>query len=98
MAIHIAITRRVRPGCEAEFQAALRGFFQASFAHDGVYPTGLVMSIFVVPHLHGYPRSLAALVTGVFMVLCLTWVVMPFVTRLLHGWLNPPSSNKETNP
>jgi uncharacterized protein len=36
MAIHIAISRRVRPGCEAEFQRALQEFFQASFAHSGV--------------------------------------------------------------
>ena len=36
MPIHIAITRRARPGCEAEFQAALREFFQTSFAHGGV--------------------------------------------------------------
>jgi uncharacterized protein len=36
MPIHVAITRRVKPGCEAEFQLALREFFQASFAHDGV--------------------------------------------------------------
>jgi hypothetical protein len=36
MPIHIAITRRVRPGCEAEFQQALREFFQASFSHGGV--------------------------------------------------------------
>jgi uncharacterized protein len=36
MPIHIAITRRVRPGCEAEFQSALREFFQTSFAHGGV--------------------------------------------------------------
>jgi antibiotic biosynthesis monooxygenase (ABM) superfamily enzyme len=36
MPIHIAITRRVRPGCEAEFQHALREFFQTSFAHGGV--------------------------------------------------------------
>ena len=36
MPIHVAITRRVRPGCEAEFQAALREFFQNSFAHGGV--------------------------------------------------------------
>jgi len=28
MSIHIAITRRVRPGREAEFQVALREFFQ----------------------------------------------------------------------
>ena len=31
MPIHIAITRQVRPGCEAEFQQALREFFQTSF-------------------------------------------------------------------
>ena len=36
MPIHIAITRRVRPGCEAEFQQALREFLQVSFAHGGV--------------------------------------------------------------
>jgi uncharacterized protein len=36
MPIHIAITRRVRPGCEAEFQQALHEFFQMSFAHSGV--------------------------------------------------------------
>src|SRR6185503_458174 len=36
MPIHIAITRRVRPGCEVEFQQALREFLQTSFAHGGV--------------------------------------------------------------
>src|SRR5258708_25715638 len=35
MPIHIAITRRVRSGCETEFQQALRKFFQASFAYGG---------------------------------------------------------------
>lgn len=35
--IHIAITRRVRPGCEVEFQQGLREFFQTSFAQDGVW-------------------------------------------------------------
>lgn len=36
MSIHVAIIRRVRPGHEAEFQAALREFLQTSFAHGGV--------------------------------------------------------------
>jgi antibiotic biosynthesis monooxygenase (ABM) superfamily enzyme len=36
MPIHIAITRQVRPGCEAEFQQALREFFQTSHAHPAV--------------------------------------------------------------
>lgn len=36
MPIHVAITRRVRAGCEAEFQDALREFLQDSFSHHNV--------------------------------------------------------------
>jgi uncharacterized protein len=36
MPIHIAITRRVRPGCEAEFQEALHAFLRDSFSHESV--------------------------------------------------------------
>ena len=42
MPIHIAITRRVRPGCESEFQQALLEFMQASFNHDGVLGASLL--------------------------------------------------------
>jgi antibiotic biosynthesis monooxygenase (ABM) superfamily enzyme len=41
--IHIAITRRVQPGCEAEFQQALREFFQHSFAHGGVLGATMIV-------------------------------------------------------
>lgn len=41
--VHIAITRRVRSGCEAEFQQALREFIQTSFAHSGVLGAGMVV-------------------------------------------------------
>src|SRR5215212_9699679 len=43
MAIHVAITRRVRPGCEAEFQEALRGFFQSSFSQTGVLGASMLV-------------------------------------------------------
>ena len=43
MSIHIAITRRVRPGREAEFQVALREFFQTSFAHGGVLGATMIV-------------------------------------------------------
>lgn len=43
MPIHVAITRRVRPGCEAEFQAALREFFHESFAHSAVLGATLLV-------------------------------------------------------
>jgi antibiotic biosynthesis monooxygenase (ABM) superfamily enzyme len=43
--IHIAITRRVRPGCESEFQQALHEFIQASFAHGGVLGAGMFVPL-----------------------------------------------------
>jgi len=43
MPIHVAITRRVRPGCEAEFQQALREFFQTSLAHGGVLGATMIV-------------------------------------------------------
>lgn len=43
MPVHVAITRRVRPGREAEFQAALREFFHESFAHSAVLGATLLV-------------------------------------------------------
>ena len=40
---HIVITRRVRPGCEADFQKALREFFQESFGHNGVLGASMIV-------------------------------------------------------
>jgi len=34
--VHVAITRRIKPGCEQEFQAALKEFFAKSLAQRGV--------------------------------------------------------------
>jgi len=41
--IHVVITRRVRPGCEAQYQEALRKFFQTSFAHEGVLGASMIV-------------------------------------------------------
>jgi uncharacterized protein len=41
--IHIAITRRVKPGCEAEFQKLLQEFFKTSFAHIGVHGASMLV-------------------------------------------------------
>ena len=43
MPIHVAITRRVRPGCEAEFQQALREFFRTSFSQGGVLGATMIV-------------------------------------------------------
>jgi antibiotic biosynthesis monooxygenase (ABM) superfamily enzyme len=175
MPIHIAITRRVRPGHEAEFQQALREFLQTSFAHGGVqgasmltpppgsdtreygilrtfaneaernafyesqmfktwearartltegepvyrklhgleawfrssqnpparwkmavatllgvYPTSLFLAFTAGKVVHAWPMAARSLAIAACMVALLTWVVMPVVTRLLHGWLHSP--------
>lgn len=41
--IHVAITRRVKPGKEAEFRQALREFLQASFNDEGVIGAGMIV-------------------------------------------------------
>lgn len=173
--VHIAITRRVKPGCEVEFEQALREFIQASFAHGGVLGARMfvplpgsssreygVLRTFhntqerddfyksplfkawqervkpltedepVYRELHGLevwfrdagqpnpPQWKMALVTyigvdvvttlwlwilgpfiqnwpflirnsafNVVVVVCLTWVAMPLLTRAFHGWLQP---------
>lgn len=180
MPIHIAITRRVRPGCEGEFQLALREFFQASFSHDGVvgvqllapppgsdsreygilrtfadekerdafyqspmfkawdekartltegepvyrqlhgleawfrapnppprwkmavatflgvFPTAMILSLVVGQAIASWPFILRNAVFNAFVVVFLTWIVMPLVTRVLHIWLHSQTKGKYT--
>jgi antibiotic biosynthesis monooxygenase (ABM) superfamily enzyme len=42
MAIHVAITRKVKPGHEAAFEESLREFFQESLDHRGVLGVHLI--------------------------------------------------------
>lgn len=193
MAIHVAITRRVKPGREAEFQAALREFVVASLAREGVlgvhmlapapggsssgfssgqatgrsgeygilrtfadeaerdafyrsplyeawlarvapltdgdcsrrelsgleawfrgtsalpprwkmatatllgvYPTSLFLSLTVAEVAHDWPFLLRNLAVAASMVAVLTWLVMPRVTRMLHGWLHSTNPEERT--
>ena len=176
MPVHIAITRRVRRGCEAEFQQALREFFKASFDHDavlgvtmltpppgsdsrefgilrtftneqardefyasamfkaweerckpltdggwsyrqlhgleawfrspedapprwkmatvtlvGVYPVSVLIGFTLAPQLRKLPLLLHAFIVSALIVTCLTWLVMPRLSRWFSSWLNPQS-------
>jgi antibiotic biosynthesis monooxygenase (ABM) superfamily enzyme len=42
MAIHVAITRKVKPGKEDEFKEALRRFLGESFLHGGVQGAAMI--------------------------------------------------------
>ena len=41
--IHVAITRHIKPGCEQEFQAALKEFFARSLAESGVQGAAMLV-------------------------------------------------------
>jgi antibiotic biosynthesis monooxygenase (ABM) superfamily enzyme len=41
--IHVAITRRIKPGCEQEFQLALKEFFARSLTHSGVHGAAMLV-------------------------------------------------------
>lgn len=178
--IYMVVTRRARPGCEAELEESLRDFFKMSFAHPGVlgasmilpppgsdsrefgilrtfrgvkerdafyqspmlkaweesahhliegepvfrelngleawfrtsssparwkmavatligvYPTGILLSLTVGRAAHPLPPAVRSLVLSACMVVLLTWVVMPVVTRVLSGWLNASGKTKIT--
>ena len=180
MPVHIAITRRVRPGCESEFQQALREFLQTSFARGGVqgasmltpppgsdsreygilctfaseaerdafyaspmfkaweeraktltegepeyrqlhgleawfrsphnppprwkmavatflgvFPLAMILNLTLGPIISEWPFVPRNAVFNAFVVALLSWAVMPVVTRLLHGWLQPQSQIKD---
>jgi len=58
----------------------------------GVYPTSLLIGLFLRPQLTTWPIWLQSLAFAVCMVAALTWVVMPLLTRLLAPWLYPVNS------
>jgi hypothetical protein len=55
----------------------------------GIFPTVSFFLYFVLPYLQGLPfLPRTALLTGL-IVMTMTWVVMPRLTRWMRGFLNP---------
>jgi hypothetical protein len=53
----------------------------------GVYPVSLVIGLTFAPPLHKLPLALNLFVVSALIVACLTWLVMPALTKLFHQWL-----------
>lgn len=55
----------------------------------GLFPLTLFNMVFLAPLTWSWPLVPKALFTATLMVILMTWVVMPGVTRLLKPWLYP---------
>jgi antibiotic biosynthesis monooxygenase (ABM) superfamily enzyme len=61
---------------------------QATATFLGVYPVATLLGLSLGPWIAKWPLLLRNAVFNVCVVALLTWVVMPLITRLLHGWLH----------
>ena len=58
----------------------------------GVYPTSLFLAFTLVPLIQTFPTGFRLLAVAASMVIILTWVVMPFVIKLMKPWLQQSKS------
>lgn len=54
-----------------------------------LYPTVMVLSLFVVPYLPKWPMAVVMLIGNAMCVCLLQWIIMPWWTRFLKSWLPP---------
>ena len=54
----------------------------------GVVPVIMFLSLTLGRWIQNWNFVLNNIVFNAFVVVLLTWVVMPLITRALHGWLN----------
>jgi len=59
----------------------------------GVFPVAMVLNLTLGPVIRSWPFIISNALFNACVVALLTWVVMPIITRLLHGWLNPQPQN-----
>lgn len=57
-----------------------------------LYPTVMLLSLFLSPWLAGLPMPWALFISNVVSVVILTWLIMPYVNRLFGFWLIPSPS------
>jgi uncharacterized protein len=62
----------------------------------GVFPTAMILNLTVGPAIKNWPFVIRNAAFNACVVVLLTWVVMPWVTRFLRGWLHPQSKSKSS--
>ena len=54
----------------------------------GVFPVAMILNLTIGPVIREWPFVFRNAVFNACVVTLLTWVVMPLVSRMLHGWLH----------
>jgi len=72
----------IRLAKPAKYKMALATFL-------GVFPVAMILTLTLGPMIRPWPFVLSSPAFNASVVILLTWVVMPLVTRLLHPWLFP---------
>ena len=57
-----------------------------------LYPPLLALSTLLSYLLHGWPRALLMLLTVLLLVPAMTYIIMPWITRLFRSWLYPKAT------
>jgi len=65
---------------------------QAMMVLLALYPTVMLLTLFLSPWLAGLPTAGAMLISNMVSVAILTWLLMPLVNRLFGFWLIPSPS------
>ncbi len=92
--------REVVCGLEAWFTAPGKPFVpparwrMACITALGVFPLSYFLPIVLQPVTQGWPRWGVVLATTIGIVGCLTWLVMPLLSRIFSGWLRPALAEK----
>ena len=60
----------------------------------GVFPVVTIVSLTLGRAIRSWNFVLSNAVSNACVVAILTWLVMPVITRLLQGWLNPEPARK----
>jgi len=88
-------TREVVTGLEAWFTAPGRPIIpparwrMAVITLLGVFPLSYFLPVVLHPMIGNLPRWAAVLAVAACIVGCLTWLVMPMLSRLFRPWLHP---------
>lgn len=76
-------------------QQAPPGWKMALSVLLGLYPTVMLISIFIAPHTSRFGLATSLLIANAISVSMLQWLVMPPLTRILKPWLNAPATKSQ---